>query len=147
MARFITGLARFLFYPTIMSLTAGGLLPSTIVEGAESAEQKIAAAVNSELFEQLDWNDVKNITELKENETKDLAVILKKILNRLKTINASYNFFLHYAPDKEDLHFHIEVTPRLATWAGFEFSTNATINSVTPEEAAEIVINANPGID
>ena len=53
-----------------------------------------------------------------------------------KKINASYNFFLHYAPGKNDLHLHIEITPRTATWAGFEFSTNSTINSVMPEDAA-----------
>jgi len=55
---------------------------------------------------------------------------------QLKKINASFNFFIHYSPEKENLHLHIEVAPRLATWAGFEFSTNAIINSVLPEDAA-----------
>ena len=67
----------------------------------------------------------------------DLAEILKKILSKLKELNMSYNFYLHYSPKKEDLHFHIEVTPRIATWAGFEFSSGITINSITPEIAAE----------
>ncbi|MBS3101401.1 DUF4931 domain-containing protein [Candidatus Woesearchaeota archaeon] len=74
--------------------------------------------------------------ELEEEELRDLALGLKKILVKLKRINASYNFFIHYSPEKENLHFHIEVTPRIATWAGFEFSTNAAINSVLPEDAA-----------
>ena len=74
--------------------------------------------------------------ELEEAELEDLALALKKILIKLKEINTSYNFFIHYSPAKENLHFHIEVTPRLATWGGFELSTNAIINSVLPEDAA-----------
>ena len=90
----------------------------------------------------------KTMEELEENELEDLAAALKKILIKLKKINASYNFFLHYSPEKEKLnaslrersqaglHFHIEVTPRMATWGGFEISSNAIINSVLPEDAA-----------
>ncbi len=74
--------------------------------------------------------------ELEEQELQDIAAILKKILVKLKKLNASYNFFLHYSPEGEDLHFHIEITPRIATWGGFELSTNAVINSVLPEDAA-----------
>ena len=66
-----------------------------------------------------------------------MASVLKKILLKLKKLNASYNFFLHYAPQGNDLHFHIEITPRLGKFGGFEYSTGATINSVMPEEAAK----------
>jgi len=78
--------------------------------------------------------------ELEENELEDLAIALKKILAKLKKLNASYNFFIHYSPEKENLHFHIEITPRMATWGGFEISTNAIINSVMPEDAARFYI-------
>ena len=74
--------------------------------------------------------------ELSENELEDLALATKKILIKLKKINASYNLFIHYSPEKENLHFHIEITPRIATWGGFELGTNFTINSVLPEDAA-----------
>ena len=89
-----------------------------------------------------------NMQELNEEELSDIALTLKKILFKLKKINASYNFFTHYSPEKEKLnaslrafsqaglHFHIEVCPRIATWGGFELSTNAVINSVLPEDAA-----------
>jgi UDPglucose--hexose-1-phosphate uridylyltransferase len=80
---------------------------------------------------------VKNITELNDKETADLAEVLKNVLIKLKKLNASYNFFLHYAPPGEDLHFHIEVTPRFATWAGFELASDAIINSVLPEDVAK----------
>ncbi|MBI2558441.1 galactose-1-phosphate uridylyltransferase [Candidatus Woesearchaeota archaeon] len=75
--------------------------------------------------------------EFEDIEYKDLALVLKKILVKLKKINVSYNFFLHYSPQGEDLHFHIEVAPRMATWGGFEISTDAIINSVLPEDAAK----------
>ena len=79
----------------------------------------------------------KNITEFDENELIDLASVLKKILLKLKKLNASYNYYLHYAPKGHDLHFHIEITPRFAKWGGFELSTGAIINSVMPEDAAK----------
>jgi len=80
---------------------------------------------------------IKNITEMNDRELTDLADILKKILLKLKDINADYNLELFYSPDKEDLHFHIEVSPRLALQGGFEILSNDIINSVSPEDAAK----------
>ncbi|MFH1408878.1 MAG: DUF4931 domain-containing protein [Nanoarchaeota archaeon] len=77
------------------------------------------------------------LNQLMPAQRSSLGDIMQKILAKLKSINASYNYFLHYAPQGKDLHFHIEVTPRLATWAGFEYCTGITINSVSPEEAAK----------
>jgi len=79
---------------------------------------------------------LKNLSEFSEEEMSDLADILKKVLLKLRKLNVSYNFFLHYAPKGTNLHFHIEVTPRIATWGGFEISSDSIINSVLPEEAA-----------
>lgn len=78
----------------------------------------------------------RTMEELNEAEYSDIALALKKILVKLKKVSASYNFFIHYSPVKENLHFHIEITPRTATWGGFELSTDAIINSVLPEDAA-----------
>ncbi len=76
-----------------------------------------------------------NFVDLNDSEVRDLAEVLGRALQRLKSINAPYNFVLHYS-QTHDLHAHIEITPRLALWAGFEFSTGAIINSVLPEDAA-----------
>ncbi len=84
---------------------------------------------------------IKNLSELKDNEMADLASILNKVLKKLRELNLSYNLIFHYSPKKENLHFHIEVAPRIATWAGFEFSTGITINSVMPEDAAKFYRN------
>ncbi|MBI5391970.1 galactose-1-phosphate uridylyltransferase [Candidatus Woesearchaeota archaeon] len=67
---------------------------------------------------------------------KDLAELLLQALKKLKTIHAPYNYMLHYSPFQENLHCHIEVLPRLTTWAGFEYS-GTIINPVSPEDAAK----------
>lgn len=78
----------------------------------------------------------KNITELKEEEFYSLAEIFKKILSKLEKLNAPYNFYLHYSPPQENLHFHFEITPRMNKWAGFELATDSYVITVSPEDAA-----------
>jgi len=77
-----------------------------------------------------------HLKTLEECNLDALAEIMKKILEKLKSLNASFNYMLHYAPTGEDLHFHIEILPRLSTWAGFEFN-GTIINAMPPEEAAK----------
>jgi UDPglucose--hexose-1-phosphate uridylyltransferase len=79
---------------------------------------------------------MRTMAEFSDEHYYELADIMQQILLKLKEIGASYNYYLHYSPKGEDLHFHIEVTPRVATWAGFEFSTETIINAVPPEDAA-----------
>jgi UDPglucose--hexose-1-phosphate uridylyltransferase len=76
-----------------------------------------------------------NITEFNDEEFVYLAEIMKKILLKLKSLNADYNFSLQYGV--ENLHFHIEITPRLSNFAGFEIGTGTIINTMSPETAAE----------
>jgi UDPglucose--hexose-1-phosphate uridylyltransferase len=80
---------------------------------------------------------VKTMDELRDDEYNDFADIMSRILKKLHKLNAPYNFFIHYAPEGKDLHLHLEVTPRLATWAGFELSSGVIINAMPPEQAAE----------
>jgi UDPglucose--hexose-1-phosphate uridylyltransferase len=80
---------------------------------------------------------ITKLDELNEQEILDLAKILKKTLNKININNWSYNFYLNYSPNKENVHFHIELIPRLGIWGGVEFSTGITINSVSPESAAK----------
>lgn len=79
----------------------------------------------------------KGISELQENEFANLASAFKKVLSKLAVLNTPYNFYLHYSPESEDLHFHFEITPRLNKWAGFELATDSYVVTVSPENTAK----------
>jgi UDPglucose--hexose-1-phosphate uridylyltransferase len=83
-----------------------------------------------------------NILNLTAPEVSAFAKNLKASLKALKTLvnNPPYNYGIHLAlnSDAQDsYHWHLEVYPKLATWAGFEKSTGTYINTVTPETAAD----------
>jgi len=55
--------------------------------------------------------------------------------------NPDYNFFLHTAPTSHDhefdhYHWHFEIIPKTAIWAGFEIGTGIEISVISPEAAA-----------
>jgi UDPglucose--hexose-1-phosphate uridylyltransferase len=82
-----------------------------------------------------------NMLNLTQTEMKAFAKILKASLKALKDLvnDPPYNFGIHLSLNREDensYHWHLEVYPRLAVWAGFEKSTGMYINTVTPETAA-----------
>lgn len=58
--------------------------------------------------------------------------------------NPSYNFFIHTAPTADHktfqhYHWHIEILPKTAIWAGFEIGTGIEISTIAPEAAAEFL--------
>ncbi|MBP7796591.1 MAG: DUF4931 domain-containing protein [Elusimicrobiales bacterium] len=51
--------------------------------------------------------------------------------------NPSYNIIIHTSPcSANDFHWHIEILPKIAMPAGFEWGSGFYINTVSPEEAA-----------
>ncbi len=76
------------------------------------------------------------LDQLDDNMFAELAKHMKNILDKLRQLNCSYNMALFYSPKEIDLHLHFEIMPRIATWAGFELSTEMIINSIKPESAA-----------
>lgn len=78
----------------------------------------------------------RNITECSPDELLNLAEIMKKVLAKIKKLKSAYNVEIFYSPENENLHFHIEITPRQAIYAGFEILSGDIINSVSPEDAA-----------
>ncbi|MDP3710557.1 MAG: galactose-1-phosphate uridylyltransferase [bacterium] len=67
---------------------------------------------------------------------------LAKLHKGLK--NPDYNFFLHTSPVNNDsenshYHWHIEIIPKTAVWAGFEIGTGIEISTIAPEIAAEFL--------
>ncbi|MBS3119491.1 galactose-1-phosphate uridylyltransferase [Candidatus Woesearchaeota archaeon] len=78
-----------------------------------------------------------SITELNREGRHMLAEAMHGILKKLGSIDTPYNFFVHNAPKGKELHFHVNICPRLSTWAGFEIGTDTIINTVLPEDAAK----------
>ncbi len=81
--------------------------------------------------------------EIDDKKRSRLAEALIEALRRLgKALgNPDYNFFIHTAPakkeDTEYYHWHFEILPKTAVWAGLELGTGVVVISVSPEEAAE----------
>ncbi len=78
------------------------------------------------------------------NEEKiDLGEALQKAISAVYSTlsDPAYNFYLHTAPcdgkDYPHYHWHIEILPKISTWAGFELSTGIEISTIEPERAAE----------
>ena len=85
-------------------------------------------------------------------EQADLADMLRRLLisYRAALFNPPYNIVYQTAPSEttdaksppsweaieQFYHWHIEIMPRLTTFAGFEWGTGFYINPVAPEEAA-----------
>lgn len=74
-------------------------------------------------------------TTMSQEEQKDLAILLHKLLGKLASISAPFNIEWVHSPAK-DFHWHITIAPRLNVWAGFEFQTQIIVNPVPPENAA-----------
>jgi UDPglucose--hexose-1-phosphate uridylyltransferase len=74
-----------------------------------------------------------------------LARTLRDTLGRLRRAldRPSYNFLIHTAPCRESslehYHWHLEIFPKLAHVAGFEWGTGFYINTTPPEESAKFL--------
>jgi UDPglucose--hexose-1-phosphate uridylyltransferase len=88
-----------------------------------------------------------NFEDTNDATIKDLALLLKDVLLRLKkALNSPpYNFIIHTAPITlkgiEFYHYHIEIIPVLTRIAGFEWGTGFYINPTPPEESATYLKN------
>ena len=71
-----------------------------------------------------------------------LASALKAALSALDAATGfpPYNILFHSAPHGEkDFTFHIQILPRLANWAGFEFATEIVMSSAVPKDSAKLL--------
>ncbi|MBN2189710.1 MAG: DUF4931 domain-containing protein, partial [Candidatus Aureabacteria bacterium] len=80
-----------------------------------------------------------------ETSIKHLSMTIKNTLNKLHRAlkDFQYNLLIHTSPLQSDFsksfHWHIEIFPRIAKTAGFEWGTGFFINSTPPEEAAKFL--------
>lgn len=82
--------------------------------------------------------------ELDDKSREELAEVVIALFKKLETKldDPPYNYLIHSSPvvfDHLHYHWHLELTPRLATAAGFEWGTGIFINMVSPEEAAKVL--------
>jgi len=116
--------------------------PRLILENADYVVFAPWASVNPLEFWILPRKHEITLLEMSKSEVKTFAKTLKTCLNGLKKLlnDPPYNFGFHLAINKDaskHYHWHLEVYPKLAIWAGFEKSTGIYINTVAPEAAAE----------
>lgn len=79
------------------------------------------------------------------SQAQPLAEIVKTVLTKLSASlpDLSYNLIVHTMPPQDPAaghyHWHIEIMPKLTHVAGFEWGTGFYINTVSPEDAADIL--------
>jgi UDPglucose--hexose-1-phosphate uridylyltransferase len=79
---------------------------------------------------------------LTDTHADELARLLRHLLARLDAVleEPAYNYYLHTGPAQAGAlpyyHWHLEVIPRTARPAGFEWGSGCFINAVPPEHAA-----------
>jgi UDPglucose--hexose-1-phosphate uridylyltransferase len=121
--------------------------PRFVLENSKFTVFAPYASVNPMEFWIFPRKHESSLLEMAQGEAKIFAETLKTCLTRLKTLvnDPPYNFGFHMTFDEEtrdSYHWHLEVYPRLAIWAGFEKSTGVYINTMTPETAAESLRNS-----
>jgi UDPglucose--hexose-1-phosphate uridylyltransferase len=99
------------------------------------------ASINPMEFWIIPKKHAANLLNLTEAEKESFAKTLKTTLKALKDLvnDPPYNYGIHLSINEEAqncYHWHLEVYPKLATWAGFEKSTGTYINTIPPETAA-----------
>jgi UDPglucose--hexose-1-phosphate uridylyltransferase len=115
--------------------------PRHILENSSFTVFAPWASINPMEFWILPKKHKATMLDMSQSEVKALAETLKNCLHRLKKLvnDPPYNYGFHLAINwnaKDYYHWHLEVYPRLAIWAGFEKSTGIYINTITPETAA-----------
>jgi UDPglucose--hexose-1-phosphate uridylyltransferase len=115
--------------------------PRLVVENGHFVVLAPFASVHPMEFWILPKRHGSNPLGLTEDEKKAFARTLKQTLKALKDLvnDPPYNYGFHLSTDEHSgqyYHWHLEVYPRLATWAGFEKNTGMYINTIAPEAAA-----------
>jgi UDPglucose--hexose-1-phosphate uridylyltransferase len=82
-----------------------------------------------------------DVTKIGEYELRALAKTMRHSLGALARLleDPPYNYGFHTAPKglgSRIYHWHLEILPKLTSWAGFELSTGVYINVTPPEVAA-----------
>jgi UDPglucose--hexose-1-phosphate uridylyltransferase len=91
------------------------------------------------LHHQADFQDVTN------DQLLEMGGLLQRTMGRLDAVlgGVQYNYFMHSLPrgvpesTRESYHWHLEICPRTSIPTGFELGSGLFVNTVSPEEAAK----------
>ena len=80
--------------------------------------------------------------KLSQKELMDLALILRATLGGVSKVlgDCGFNLVVHNSSEKKttkQIHWHLEVYPRVSNWSGLELGSGVFVNEVSPEAAAE----------
>ena len=83
-----------------------------------------------------------SILKLSQKELMDLSLLLRSTLGGMSKVlgDCGFNLVIHSSSEKKttkQIHWHVEVYPRLSNWAGLELGAGIFVNEVSPEAAAE----------
>ncbi len=83
--------------------------------------------------------------DITDEEKADLAYVLREVLGKLhqKLNDPDYNYIINtsarYRAGEPQLHWYLQIRPRLTTRAGFEIGSGISINPSIPEDDAEFL--------
>ncbi len=83
--------------------------------------------------------------DITKEQISSLASLCKDLFGKMGVVlnDPDLNFFIHSGPLKEEslksYHWHIEITPRLSTYGGYELGSGMVIDIITPEQSAEFL--------
>jgi len=83
-----------------------------------------------------------SILKLSQKELMDLSLLLRSTLGGMAKVlgDVGFNLVVHSSSEKKttkQIHWHVEVYPRITSWAGLELGSGIYVNEVSPELAAE----------
>jgi len=96
-----------------------------------SFEMRVYPKTHAPYFEQTDAREREALADA-------FLAAMSKLYKTLK--DPDYNYFLHTAPadggNYKHYHWHWEILPRTAVWAGYELGSQIEVSTIEPEKAA-----------
>jgi len=129
-----------------IDLVLADVLDDHVVHASDDVVAWCPAASSSKFLVRVAHESAGKRFDVADDATVDaVAVALRDSLLRLRTAlgDVPYNVVVHTAPrEAEPFHWYVEVTPRLSVIAGFEQATGIFVNTMPPEQAAEMLREA-----
>jgi UDPglucose--hexose-1-phosphate uridylyltransferase len=85
---------------------------------------------------------VNEMSQLREEEIADLAVLLRRAALATAAVSRSHNLVFVNFPRQSAAHFYLDLFPRMTSVAGFELGTGTFIDIIDPAAAARVLSNA-----